>query len=105
MTKLNLRNNSIGDRMVPRDAKAIAEALKVNAVLTNLNLYDNTIGGDGAKAIAEALKVNAVLTSLDLYRNSIGDDGAKAIAEALKVNPVAHGRWHGCRVKRASTSL
>ena len=27
------------------------------------------------------------LTELNLYYNSIGDDGAKAIAEALKVNP------------------
>ena len=48
----------------------------------------NKIGVEGAKAIVEALKVNAVLTELNLYYNSIGYDGAKAIAEALKVNPV-----------------
>ena len=65
-----------------------AELIKVNPVLTNLSLYGNNIGVDGAKAIAEALKVNPVLTNLDLRHNSIGDDGAKAIAEALKVNPV-----------------
>ena len=53
-----------------------------------LNLIDNNIGAEGAKAIAEALKVNPVLNNLDLGYNSIGDDGAKAIAEALKVNPV-----------------
>ena len=47
----------------------------------------NSIGDDGAKAIAEALKVNPVLTVLDLHYNNIGVDGAKAIAEALKVNP------------------
>ncbi len=46
------------------------------------------IGDDGAKAIAEALKVNAVVTKLWLNNNKIGDDGAKAIAEALKVNAV-----------------
>ena len=69
-------------------AKAIAEALKVNPVLTELDLYNNQIRDDGAKAIAEALKVNPVLTTLYLGYNSIGDDGAKAIAEALKVNPV-----------------
>ena len=48
----------------------------------------NDIGDDGAKAIAEALKVNPVLTTLDLWNNSIGPEGAMAIAEALKVNPL-----------------
>jgi len=33
----------------------------VRAVLTTLNLYDNGIGPSGASAIADALKVNAVL--------------------------------------------
>jgi len=36
------------------------------AVLTNLTLMHNSIGSNGAKAIAEALKVNAVVTTLDL---------------------------------------
>ena len=67
-------------------ALAIAEALKVNAVLTLLRFDDDNIGVDGAKAIAEALKVNAVLTTLYITNNNIGDEGAIAIAEALKVN-------------------
>ena len=29
---------------------------------------------------------STLLTELNLYENNIGDDGAKAIAEALKVN-------------------
>jgi hypothetical protein len=52
----------------------------------------NHIGDEGAKAIAEALKVNPVLTSLDLRANIIGVDGAKAIAEVLKVNRAARQR-------------
>jgi Ran GTPase-activating protein (RanGAP) involved in mRNA processing and transport len=72
----------------PEGAIAIAEALKVNAVVSELELGGNKIGDEGAKAIAEALKVNAVLTTLFLVSNSIGDEGAKAIAEALKVNAV-----------------
>ena len=80
MTTLYLNRNSIGDD----GAKAIAEALKVNPVLTTLLLWSNNIGDDGAKAIAEALKVNPVLTNLELGDNSIGDIGAKAIgAKAL----------------------
>ena len=68
---------------------AIADALRVNAVLTNLRLDGNNIGVDGAKAIAKALKANAVLTVLNLIGNNIGVNiGAKAIGEALKVNAV-----------------
>ena len=35
------------------------------------------------------------MTNLTLFYNKIGDDGAKAIAEALKVNTVftSSGRW------------
>jgi hypothetical protein len=44
------------------------------------------IGNSGAYEIAEALKVNKILTYLDLSGNKIGDDGAKKILEALKVN-------------------
>ena len=84
LTNLDLFHNSIG----AEGAIAIAEALKVNAVVTTLRLNDNNIGPEGAIAIAEALKVNAVLTELNLRLNSIGPEGAIAIAEALKVNAV-----------------
>ena len=49
-----------------------------------LNLWNNAIGDDGAKAIAEALKVNPVLTKLDLRWNNMGDAGEKAVREAVK---------------------
>jgi Ran GTPase-activating protein (RanGAP) involved in mRNA processing and transport len=84
-----------GQSLQPADAILIASDLKFMAVLTELVLFDNNIGSEGAKAIAEALKVNAVLTSVDLQINSIGDDGAKAIAEALKVNAVLTQLWLG----------
>jgi hypothetical protein len=38
--------------------------VKVNAVVTTLYLGSNNIGDEGAIAIAEALKVNAVLKKL-----------------------------------------
>ena len=44
----------------------------------------NSIGADGAKAIAEALKVNAVLTKLDLRWNNMGDAWIKAVRDAVK---------------------
>ena len=102
LTELCLSFNNIGDEGAKAIAEALkfnVEALKVNAVLYNLELVDNAvlttlhlkenkIGAEGAKAIAEALKVNAVVTTLSLYYNQIGDEGAKAIAKSLKVNSV-----------------
>ena len=67
---------------------AIAKALEVNGVLTDLNLYDNKIGPEGGVAIGKALAVNGVLTSLDVGLNGIVSEGAKAIGEALAVNGV-----------------
>ena len=45
-------------------------------VLTDLVLWDNNIGDEGAKALASALRVNGVLKTLDLRYNEIGDEGA-----------------------------
>ncbi len=81
MTSLNLYGNSIG----PEGAIAMfAEALKVNAVLTELRLGVNTIGDEGAKAIAEALKVNAVVTRLSLGNNNMGYAGKQAVQDAVQ---------------------
>jgi len=80
LTSLSLDGNDVG----PEGAKALADALRANAVLTSLNLTYNRIGPEGAKAIAEALgSGKAVLTSLDLSFNQLGPEGGKAVAEAL----------------------
>ena len=56
-----------------------------NRVLTFLSLDNNNIGAEGAKAIAEALKVNAVLTKLDIRINlNMGDAGKEAVRDAVK---------------------
>lgn len=81
-TKLELVDCGIG----VNGAKALAKALRENAVLTDLNLDSNKFGPDGAKAIAEALKDHTSLTSFSLGANGIGPKGAKAIAKALKEN-------------------
>ena len=48
-----------------------------NRVLTTLTLYINGIGDEGAIAIAEALKVNAILTELYLWNNNLGYESKK----------------------------
>eukprot|EP00842_Homolaphlyctis_polyrhiza_P002548 jgi/Hompol1/3294/HPOL_006477-RA len=52
--------------------KAIANALKTNRTLTNLNLWDNRITREGAEALAESLSVG---------KNMVGNDGAAAFAK------------------------
>ena len=73
--------------LTAHDATVVAEILKSNTSVTRVNLRGNKeIGDEGAKALAEALKVNATVEALDLYDCGIGDDGAAAIAEALRSN-------------------
>ena len=62
----------------------MAEALKINNTLTDLILYHNEIGVEGAMAFAE-VEGNDTLTSLD-FNNNLGTEGGMALAEALKVN-------------------
>ena len=68
------------------DVVLLTEALNVNSTLTELVLFDNSIGDQGASGLAEALKANSTLAELHLYGNGIGDQGASDLAEALKVN-------------------
>ena len=54
---------------------------------TQLNLYYNFIGDEGAKAIGDALHVNSALTSLDLRVNEVCRDGRAALREIAKDRP------------------
>ena len=64
----------------------MAEALKVNSALQELNILFNNISDEGAEALAEALRVNTALQELNLGFNDISGKGAKVLAEAMKVN-------------------
>ena len=76
-----------GKGLTAHDATVVAEILKSNTSVTTVDLSGNKeIGDEGAKALAEALKVNATVERLFLDRCGIGDDGAAAIAEALRSN-------------------
>ena len=78
--------NLESNQLGPEGGVALAEALRVNASLTVLNLYGNQLDAAGGSAIADALRVNASLMSLDLLNNSIGAKGGMAFADALRVN-------------------
>jgi hypothetical protein len=75
--------------------KALAEALRVNAALTSLDLSynclcgvdkdgDGTYDGSGIKALASALEVNAVLKKCDVSYNRMDEDAKAVLREAVK---------------------
>jgi Ran GTPase-activating protein (RanGAP) involved in mRNA processing and transport len=88
----NITHLSIGHHSLGFDVDklhAIADMLKVNTGLTQLDLNGNDLGSSGRKGahiIADALKVNHTLTNIDLAYNHLGGVGAHAIAEALAMN-------------------
>ena len=76
-----------GQGLTAHDATVVAEILKSNTSVTEVYLsYNKGIGDEGAKALAEALEVNATVRMLQLENCGIGDDGAAALAEALRSN-------------------
>ena len=73
--------------------KAVAEALKGNQTMTELNIYGNYMGWNnydseapdmsGVMAIGDAITTMRALTSLNLASNRIPAEGAKHIAAVL----------------------
>ena len=64
-------------------AAAIADMLKTNTCMQELNLSFNSIGNEGATTIANVLTLNSSLRCLALRRNGIGNKGAFAFASKL----------------------
>jgi Ran GTPase-activating protein (RanGAP) involved in mRNA processing and transport len=83
LVALNLERNDI--RL--EGATLIAQALKTNTVLRNLNLGFNRCSNAGT-LIGDALKVNRTLLTLNLGNNGIYPEGAKTISDALAGNNV-----------------
>jgi hypothetical protein len=86
MSKLNLSKNGIITRQA---GKALAEMLKANSALTELNISncaDYTSGSDGpgfAQELAVGISGNGAMTSLNLASNKLGVEGAKIIAACI----------------------
>ena len=83
---LTLQTLNLTLRMSEAHVVALAEALKQNTSLTQLNMSDHVISDQGAADLAEALKQNTSITRFNLSYNVISDQGAAALAEALKQN-------------------
>lgn len=65
----------------------MAEALRKNNIITELDLDNNKIGDEGVTALAEALKQNVSISIMSLTDNNVGDGGIESLAVALKHHP------------------
>ena len=102
LTQINLGANNIGgcddvfhrnDGNIfynPEGSRAIADALRVSASLTSIDLRGNWLGDEGAKCIAEGISICASLTSINLYDNGIGYEGAKHLAKGISVSALTY---------------
>ena len=118
LRRLGLRENEVGVSLVRGELMGagaqLAKALATNRTLTDLDLWGNRVGDDGAGLVLGALETNQTLmrlnlrwnafgagavhgvenvlrrnhtlTELDLWGNELGDEGAAAVAAGLKSN-------------------
>ena len=87
LSQLDLSRNGLGSE----GAKSLAEALKVNASLTSINLKQNKLGDEGWGVIlaGACANKNSKIASIDVSRENIGPSGAKLIGEALRTSASA----------------
>ncbi|CAE7855912.1 NLRC3 [Symbiodinium necroappetens] len=81
--KIDLSQAGLGDS----DTKALAEVLKSNSTIAEINLDDNKIGDSGAQALAEVFMVHPSIMRISLNANEMGLVGAQALARAIELNP------------------
>jgi hypothetical protein len=88
LSVLSLKSNGLG----PAGGKALAEGLKGNQVIAELNIADNYLANNGdvsgVIALADAIPDMGALTKFDISDNSLCAAGAKVLAEALRHNQV-----------------
>ena len=85
LVNLDLRSNSLIESGA--QAASFAQGLRLNSVLTHLDMRHSLIGTRFVTVLAESLKSNSTLTHVDLYGNRIKSSGAVALAKTLRTNP------------------
>ena len=98
VTKLDISGNEIGDKGIAH----IANSLRTNTTISDLDVFHCGISGIGVQSLAEAIAANGSirLERLNIAFNDIGDIGTAHIATALQINTTI--KWlfmsHGGRI-------
>lgn len=86
LTEKEILNYS-GKKFTSAHVKKLAEQIRNNTTLTELNLRDNRIDDEGAEALADIIGMpHASLRIIHLGNNTISNKGAQALAEAMVTN-------------------
>jgi hypothetical protein len=72
----------------PEGPKEIAEAVRVMASLTSIDLQHNNLGPEGAKALAPALRDSTSLTWVNLLRNEFDTEAASVLLKVKAEKPM-----------------
>ena len=83
ITVLDLSDNSLLEN---GDCITLAETIKYNSTVTELDLSANGLGDGECTALAEAIKHNSTITQMDLSANDLCIGSCTALAEAIKHN-------------------
>ncbi len=75
----------------------IAESVRVNAHIRELDLSANGFTQVGAQDVAAAMGENTAITSLKLRENALGNAGVAAILTAVVGNPASGVECIDCR--------
>lgn len=84
LVNLDLRENHLMERVAL--AASLARGLRLNTVLTHLDMRYTFVGSRFVTVLAESLQENSALTCVDLYGNWINSSDAVALARALITN-------------------
>lgn len=84
LTKLDIRNNSIG----PDGSAALAKLITTNTTLKEIDLRWNCLHSAGGQTLVEAMKFNQSLTELKVSGNKIPYQLQSLLESALKRNKV-----------------
>ena len=83
-------------------AVQLARALTNNSWLTELDMWDNSIGEEGAKALANMLKENRTLKKLDLRGDKTLGEGVDVLISSLQESKTLQRLWLPRQYQRPS---
>ena len=64
----------------------ISDCLKLNKIITEVNLCNCQVTNEGIKLFVQAVQVSTTLHSLEISNNVISDDGVLSISDFFKIN-------------------
>ena len=100
LTSVDLSANGIGSMVfhplrghsgATPSVRALADCMRYNMVLEELDLSWNSLSGEHVLPVMDALDENRSITSLNLAWNGLGNEGAVPLGMAVRLNVQRNG--------------